>query len=134
MTHRIEVTQHVPAEPAAVYGAFISADALATWWWPHLPDTTYMVNARTGGAYEIRSASAGIGVRGEFVALEPPTSMRMTWIWLDEGRAAAPENVRIDLEPAPGGTNVRVVHECFADPDDLRRGWADVLERLARTA
>ena len=92
------------------------------------------MNGQPGGAYEIRSASAGIGVRGQFVALEPPTSIRMTWIWLDEGRAAAPEDVRIDLEPAAGGTHVRVVHECSANPDDLRQGWTDVLARLARTS
>jgi uncharacterized protein YndB with AHSA1/START domain len=75
-----------------------------------------------------------IGVRGEFVELDPPASMRMTWIWLDDGRAAAPEDVRIDFKPAAGGTDVRVVHECSADPDDLRQGWTDVLARLARTA
>ena len=42
--------------------------------------------------------------------------------------------MRIDLEPAAGGTRVRVVHECFANPDDLRQGWTDVLARLARTS
>ena len=134
MTHRIEITEHVPADSAAVFSAFTSADALARWWWPQLPDTTYEIDGRSGGAYEIRSASAGMGVRGEFVALDPPTSIRMTWIWLDDDRAAVPEDVRIDFEPASGGTNVRVVHECSADPEDLRQGWTDALARLARTA
>ena len=68
VTDRIVVEQHVPADPTAVHAAFTSADALARWWWPHLPDTTYAVDGRTGGAYEIRSAAAGIGVRGDFVA------------------------------------------------------------------
>jgi uncharacterized protein YndB with AHSA1/START domain len=134
VTHRIVVTQDVPADPTAVYGAFTSADALARWWWPHMPDTTYEVNGQTGGACEIRSAAAGIGVRGRFIELEPPTSIRMTWIWLDEGRAEAPEDVRIELEPAAGGTHVRVVHQCYANPDDLRQGWTDVLARLARAS
>ena len=79
MTDRIVVEQDVPADPTAVHAAFTSADALARWWWPHLPGTTYAVDGRTGGAYEIRSADAGIGVRGEFVELEPPTSIRMTY-------------------------------------------------------
>jgi len=72
-------------------------------------------------------------VRGEFVAIEPPTSIRMTWIWLDEDRAAEPEDVGIDFEPVAAGTRVRVIHECLANADDLRQGWVDVLARLART-
>ena len=132
MNDRLVVEQHVPADPKAVHAAFTSADALAQWWWPHLPDTTYAVDGQTGGAYEIRSAGAGIGVRGNFVVLDPPTSIHMTWIWLDEDRAAAPEDVAIDFEPAAGGTLVRVTHECVANVDDLRQGWIDVLARLAR--
>jgi len=134
VTDRIVVTQQVPADPTAVHAAFTSADALARWWWPHIPDTTYEVDGRTGGSYEIRSVAAGIGVRGEFVDLEPPTSIRMTWIWLDDGRPAAPEDVAIDFEPAAGGTLVRVTHDCAANGDDLRQGWTDVLARLARTS
>jgi uncharacterized protein YndB with AHSA1/START domain len=132
VTDRIVVEQLVPADPTAVHAAFTSADALPRWWWPHLPDTTYAADGRIGGAYEIRSAAAGIGVRGEFVALDPPTSIRMTWIWLDEDRASEPEDVAIDFETVVGGTLVRVTHECFANADDLRQGWIDVLARLAR--
>ena len=85
-----------------------------------------------GRRSEIRSAAAGIGVRGNFVALDPPTSIRMTWIWLDDDREVEPEDVAIDFEPVAGGTLVRVTHECVANADDLRQGWVDVLARLAR--
>jgi uncharacterized protein YndB with AHSA1/START domain len=133
VTAPIVVEQRVPADPAVVHAAFTSAEALARWWWPHLPDTTYAVDGRTGGAYEIRSAAAGIGVRGEFLALEPPTSLRMTWVWLDEDRAAEPEDVSIDFAPVAGGTLVRVTHDCVQYGDALRQGWSDVLSRLAET-
>ena len=132
MSDRLVAEQLVPADPTQVHAAFTSADALARWWWPHLPDTTYAVDGQTGGAYEIRSAAAGIGVRGNFVALDPPTSIRMTWIWLDDDREVEPEDVAIDFEPVAGGTLVRVTHECVAKADDLRQGWVDVLARLAR--
>lgn len=132
MSDRLVAEQLVPADPTQVHAAFTSADALARWWWPHLPDTTYAVDGQTGGAYEIRSAAAGIGVRGNFVALDPPTSIRMTWIWLDDDREVEPEDVAIDVEPVAGGTLVRVTHECVANADDLRQGWVDVLARLAR--
>jgi uncharacterized protein YndB with AHSA1/START domain len=87
-----------------------------------------------GGSYEIRSAAAGIGVRGEFTALKPPTSIRMTWIWLDEDRPSDSEDVAVDFEPVAGGTLVRVTHDCAANGDDLRQGWVDVLARLAGTS
>ena len=132
MSDSLVAEQLVPADPTQVHAAFTSADALARWWWPHLPDTTYAVDGQTGGAYEIRSAAAGIGVRGHFVALDPPTSIRMTWIWLDDDRQVEPEDVAIDFEPVAGGTLVRVTHECVANADDLRQGWVDVLARLAR--
>ena len=132
MSDSLVAEQLVPADPTQVHAAFTSADALARWWWPHLPDTTYAVDGQTGGAYEIRSAAAGIGVRGNFVALDPPTSIRMTWIWLDDDREVEPEDVAIDFEPVAGGTLVRVTHECVANADDLRQGWVDVLARLAR--
>ena len=132
MSDRLVAEQLVPADPTQVHAAFTSADALARWWWPHQPDTTYAVDGQTGGAYEIRSAAAGIGVRGNFVALDPPTSIRMTWIWLDDDREVEPEDVAIDFEPVAGGTLVRVTHECVANADDLRQGWVDVLARLAR--
>jgi uncharacterized protein YndB with AHSA1/START domain len=134
VTDRIVVEQLVPREPAAVHAAFTSTDALARWWWPHIPDTTYAVDGRTGGSYEIRSAAAGIGVRGEFTALKPPTSIRMTWIWLDEDRPSDSEDVAVDFEPVAGGTLVRVTHDCAANGDDLRQGWVDVLARLAGTS
>ena len=132
MSDSLVAEQLVPADPTQVHAAFTSADALARWWWPHLPDTTYAVDGQTGGAYEIRSAAAGIGVRGNFVAPDPPTSIRMTWIWLDDDREVEPEDVAIDFEPVAGGTLVRVTHECVANADDLRQGWVDVLARLAR--
>ena len=132
MSDRLVAEQLVPADPTQVHAAFTSADALARWWWPHLPDTTYAVDGQTGGAYEIRSAAAGIGVRGNFVALDPPTSIRMTWIWLDDDREVEPEDVAVDFEPVAGCTLVRVTHECVANADDLRQGWVDVLARLAR--
>lgn len=78
MDQQLVVEQQVPAEPERVFGAWTSAEALEAWWWPHIPDTTYEVDARVGGAYEIRSEAAGIGVRGEFLELDPPRAIRMT--------------------------------------------------------
>ena len=129
--------QPVAAAPAQVYAAWVSADGLSHWWWPHIPDTIYDVDARIGGRYKIRSEAAGIGVRGEFLELDPPKLIRLTWNWMDDGVSAVEEHVRVDFTPTPDGTLVTLTHQLAdssGDGDDLRQGWRDVLARLAGMA
>lgn len=134
MVRQFTVEQPVAAAPDGVYAAFTSADALARWWWPHIADTTYEVDARVGGRYEIRSGAAGIGVRGAFLELDEPRLIRMSWSWMDDGVAGVEEEVRIGITPTPAGSLVVVSHELdesSGDGEDLRQGWHDVLARLA---
>jgi uncharacterized protein YndB with AHSA1/START domain len=134
MVGRAVVEQQVPAEPAAVFRAWTDAGQLARWWWPHLPDTRYELDPRAGGAYLIETDAAGIGIRGEFVELDPPRLIRLTWNWLNRGVPVVEEPVSVTLEPHDGGTLVRVTHELADLPDhadNIRIGWEDVLGRLA---
>lgn len=135
MASSFVVEQQVDADPDRVFAAFTSADELARWWWPHIPDTTYAIDGRAGGTYEIRSAAAGIGVRGELLDLEPPRLIRMTWTWMDEGVSGDTDEVRIGFTPDGDGTLITVTHELSptsGDGDDLGQGWRDVLARLAK--
>jgi uncharacterized protein YndB with AHSA1/START domain len=128
------VAQEVAARPSDVFDAFTSAEALARWWWPHIRDTTYAIEPRVGGRYEIRSGEAGIGVRGAIVALDRPQLIEVTWEWLDDHAPQAADEVRIELVPDGAGTVVRVTHTCPEESvEDQRQGWTDVLGRLAAT-
>ena len=132
----LELTQIIPgATSQQVFDAFTQADLLAQWWWPHIADTTYALDARTGGAYEIRSQMAGIGVRGQFVALQPPSHIRLTWNWLNDGVSEVEEAVDLHFEPADNGTALTLTHYLSPQAGDgasLRQGWSDVLGRLAK--
>ena len=134
MTHELQITQHVPAPPAEVYAAWLSPEGMSRWWWVAIGDTTYVVDGRVGGDYLVRSASAGIGVRGTFRTLQEPELIELSWVWLD-GEAAGPEEfVRVDLAAQDGGTLVTVTHQ-VADADGVesyRQGWEHVLGNLAR--
>jgi uncharacterized protein YndB with AHSA1/START domain len=124
----------VPAAPERAFDAWLTADELAAWWWPHIRDTTYTIDARPGGSYAIRSAAAGIGVEGEVVSIDRPRALRLTWRWLDDGVAQVEEPVTVAFEADGDGTRVVVAHaldELAAEGDGIRQGWESVLERLA---
>lgn len=136
MSGILELTQIIPgATSQQVFDAFTQADLLAQWWWPHIPDTTYALDARAGGLYEIRSQMAGIGVRGQFVALQPPSHIRLTWNWMNDGVSEVEEAVDLHIEPADNGTTLALIHYLSPQAGDgasLRQGWNDVLGRLAK--
>ena len=121
------------AAPAAVWPLWTSAAGLAQWWWPHLPDTTYDVDARPGGRYLIDSPTAGIGVQGELVSLDEPQELVLTWQWRHAGTPGPVDRVRVSFEEQEAGTLVRVTHDMSGDQehDGYRQGWTDVLDRLA---
>jgi uncharacterized protein YndB with AHSA1/START domain len=136
MNRSLVVEQLVPAEPARVYSAWTSAEGLAAWWWPQLPDTTYDVDARVGGSYLIQSKEAGFRVRGEFIRLDEPHEIGMTWEWLSEEEegGSAVEQVWVRFAAADGGTLVSVthqLHEVVETDVPQRQGWESVLGRLA---
>ena len=98
--------------PQRVWAAWTTADGLAAWWWPHLPDTAYVVDARRGGEYQIRSVQAGIGVRGTFERVDEPRQLVFSWVWIT-GTGEEPED-RVTVGFADLGndtTRVVVAHE-----------------------
>lgn len=128
------LTQLVPAPTSQVYAAWLSAEGLARWWWVAIGDTTYEVDGRVGGDFLVRSAEAGMGVRGRYTRLEAPTLIEMTWVWLDADTPGPEERVRVDLADQDGGTLVTVTHH-VTDPDGVdsyRQGWEYVLGNLGR--
>ena len=138
MLEPLVVEQHVRADPDSVYAAWLSPERLAEWWWPHLPDTTYEVDPRVGGTYAIWSAEAGIGCRGEFLVLDEPQRIAMTFEWLGtEEDQSVVERVEIAFDAVDGGTLVRLTHvldESVDSSEGQRQGWTHVLSRLAETA
>lgn len=138
MTRSLTVDRVVPGEPARVWVAFTTEAGLAGWWWAHLPGTTYRVDARVGGEYRITSAAAGIGVHGEYLALDEPNTFTATWVWVDDGVDGDMERITVTLAPHPAGTMLTIVHEGdWADDEPAKayqQGWHDVLDALERTA
>jgi uncharacterized protein YndB with AHSA1/START domain len=135
MGTRLVVERQVPATPERAYAAWTSAEAIGGWWWPHIPDTVYQIDARAGGHYDIRSEAAGIGVQGQFIELEPQRSIRMIWRWMNDGVSEVEEDVRVMFTPANDGTHVEVQHlaAVAGSGEGIRQGWEAVLDRLSKS-
>jgi uncharacterized protein (TIGR03086 family) len=91
------------------------------------------VDLRAGGEYRwtvVPGANAG----GTFVEVEPGKRLVYTWGWEgDEGHPPGTSTVTITLEPAAGGTTVRLVHEGLTPEleEHHHEGWDHFMERLA---
>ncbi len=129
----IAFEQVVAAPPQRVWAAWTTSAGLAAWWWPHLPDTVYAVDARRGGQFRISSVQAGIGVRGTFERVDEPRELVFSWVWLTGSEEEPEDRVSVGLSDV-GNNTTRVVvgHEMRSggSGEDYRQGWSDVLARL----
>lgn len=129
----------VAAPPARVWEAWTAEEGLASWWWHHLQDTTYAVDLRVGGDYRFEAASQGFGVTGEFLRIEEPHRLEMTWVWLDDGERGAIEKVVVTFTPEKHAASTRIdlVHTgpwTTPEPaDNYAIGWSSTLDQLQTT-
>jgi uncharacterized protein YndB with AHSA1/START domain len=122
----------INAPPQRVYELLTDAELLIEWM---APEAT--VDARIGG--DIRWTHVnGDSVIGSFVELVPGRRIVFTYGW-DRPDVAVPPGsttVEIDLRPARGGTELRLVHRGLVGPmaDAHSGGWSNYLARLASFA
>lgn len=126
----------VAASPERVWEAWTTATGLAGWWWSHWPGTRYSVDLVVGGGYLIEDGDHGVGVRGEYLEIEPPRRLVFTWVWLDDGRPGEVERVEVTFTPEGPATRVALVHTgpwATTEPaENYAQGWAFVLDALER--
>ena len=98
-----------------------------------------MLDPRPGGIYRVDVVPGSIAV-GEFVELDPPRRLVLTWGW--EPRADRPDNVapgsttvEFQLVPSGDGTMLRLTHRGLPASDTGHgHGWDHYLDRLAVAA
>ena len=128
----IERELFIDAPPERVYELLTDAELLTEWMAPEAD-----LDARVGG--RIRwTHSEGDSVIGNFVELVPARRVVFTFGW-DRPDVAVPPGsttVEIDLRPAGGGTELRLVHRGLSGrmADAHAGGWTNYLTRLAVVA
>jgi len=121
----------IPLDADEAFALVTRPDRLRRW-----QAVTARVDLRAGGEYRW-TIIPGHTVRGTITELEPGRRVVFTWGW--EGSADLPpgaSTVIVTLEPAPGGTTIRVVHEGLAgeQADNHAAGWNHYLGRLTEAA
>jgi uncharacterized protein YndB with AHSA1/START domain len=128
----VEKSLFIAAPPARVYELLTREHLLIEWLAP-----TARIDARPGGEVSWTHVN-GDSVVGEFVELVADRRVVFTFGW-DRADVAIPEGsttVEIDLRPARGGTELRLVHRGLDGPmaDAHSGGWDNYLARLAARA
>lgn len=122
----------IDARPETVFEFFTDPEKMVLW-----KGTTAELDSRPGGTYRVNVAGEHV-VRGEYVEIEPPTRIVVTWGWEEEGASVEPggSTVEVTLEPDGDGTLVRLSHrdlpEAAREPHAM--GWDHYLPRLAIAA
>lgn len=131
----------LPAPPQQVFDAWTDPVALLQWWCPGPARATHAeLDVRTGGRYEIRMTAGPRGepqvVSGEYVAVEPPHRLVMTWHaqGTPHDNGAVASLLTIELHAHPHGTRLALLHERLpaGSESSYSGGWGAVLQALDR--
>lgn len=131
MTVRQEIEVDAPVE--RVFEHFVDAEKLVRW-----IGIAADLDPVPGGRFRFEIVP-GQWCEGEYVEVDPPTHVVMTWGWTEPTMQVPPgsSRVTVDLSPTPaGGTLVSLVHDGL--PDAMApmhdHGWTGFLQRLATEA
>ncbi|NNE11109.1 MAG: SRPBCC domain-containing protein [Ilumatobacter sp.] len=124
VTTVVELTVEIDAPPAAVYDLWTTADGLCAWW-----GVAASVDVRVGGSIEVDIDGEHVMI-GEFLELDPPHRLAMTFGWRDGELPPGASTVEVTFDPrAGGGTTVTLRHAGLPVDfvDSHVRGWAHFL-------
>ena len=135
----VEVERRVPGPPETVFEYFVDPDKHRQW-----RGLDAELDPRPGGLYRVTSAP-GVWTRGEYVVVEPPHRVVLTWgfetagVPLPRGLEQVPvgsSTVEFTFEADGDDTIVKVRHTGLPSPDAQRaheRGWETYVARLGGT-
>jgi uncharacterized protein YndB with AHSA1/START domain len=128
----VRVERLIPATPERVFRAWTDPATMARWLSP-VGRAEAEADVRVGGAFRVTMIGDDIRIdhTGEYLAVEPPSLLRFTWVSPFTGRE--PSVVTVELSADGPATRLVLVHD-WLPPDHVethRDGWGTILDRLA---
>jgi uncharacterized protein YndB with AHSA1/START domain len=137
---QISLVRRIAARPAIVFPALVTAEGIASWWGP---DDFAVISAeadpRVTGSFRVRFPTVD-GLEhecaGEFLEIEPPNRVVMSWRWISGGVVDERSNVsrlEIRLRSIETGTELTLIHSGLSNDDSARShdgGWGGALDKL----
>jgi uncharacterized protein YndB with AHSA1/START domain len=136
----VTLVRRIRARPSTVFELLSTAEGLTSWWGPDdLPVMSAQADVRVGGRFRVRFRTADGAQHecaGEFLDVEPPVRIAMSWRWSSGGEPqeqGAVSHVEISLRPIETGTELTLTHADLRN--DLsaashRQGWDGALDKL----
>jgi uncharacterized protein YndB with AHSA1/START domain len=137
-TVTVELEHRVSGSPEIVFEYFTDPEKYRRW-----HGVTAELDARPGGVYRLLTVPPDVWIEGEYVAVDPPRRIVLTWGWQSSSielpgclRQVAPGSSTVEFTFVPDGdaTVIRVRHSGL--PSELAArghtlGWDSYLARLA---
>ena len=134
------------ATPEQVFAAWSDPEALGKWFGPHSHNCKVeQYDFRPGGRYQVRMIPTGTDAEcggdtsqdsvcaGEFVEIQSPNRIVMTFTWIENGGDIGDTLLTIDINKSGKGSSLVLTHERLPN-DEMRAahqsGWEGSLECL----
>jgi uncharacterized protein YndB with AHSA1/START domain len=136
----VTLVRQIRARPSIVFDLLSTAEGLTSWWGPaDRPVLSSEADVRVGGRYRVRfRTDDGLEheCAGEFLAVDPPVSIVLSWRWTAGGEAEEGDGVsRVEMHvrPIDTGTELTLVLAELrnaASAASHEWGWSGALDKL----
>ena len=136
----LTLVRQIRARPSTVFDLLSTAEGLTQWWGPDaLPVQSAEADVRVGGRFRVRFRTidgAEHECAGEFLEVEPPLRIVMSWRWASGGEPeeqGAVSRLELHVRPTAVGTELTLIHANLrneASEASHRVGWAGALDKL----
>lgn len=135
---KVQVTKTFKTIPDKVFEAWINPEKIGKWMFgPDVRDEQIVSlenHPEKGGtfSYVVRRDGEEINHTGEYLDLKKPA--RVIFTWGIEGESEGESEVRVEINPIPGGCTLTLTHTL--DPkweeyaERTRNGWSTMLDKL----
>jgi uncharacterized protein YndB with AHSA1/START domain len=134
----LTLVRRIAARPSVVFDALTAPEAIRGWWGPDAgPVLIAETDVRVGGRFRVRFRmldGSEHESRGEYLEIDPPQRLTMSWRWVTRGDDDGESRVEISLRPIEkGGTELTFTHSRLssaAAAESHKQGWSGALDKL----